>query len=159
MVGPKVSAAVPHSLGFEHVCAFLTSSFHTHARHFQGRFIKSVSKLREKLPCEPNMSQPKSALLRLPAELRHQVYLYILPDGIHIRLHGSELNLSPCLEQPQPRTSPHVGGYERKPDGYGDILWGRRLDSTWGPHWMCEEHVSTITDKFDLTLALVCKSM
>jgi hypothetical protein len=116
------------------------------------------------------MSQPQSALLRLPAELRHDIYSYLLPDGIHAHLRGGKLNLSPCLEHSYLRRNLYLDGDERDPAaqrgwtptrGYptDTPTHLRRLESTWGPHWMCEEQFSESKERFDMTLALVCKSM
>jgi hypothetical protein len=155
---------VPHSLRFGHICGtwvLLPPTFPYIRITLKVVLLDQLlPNLREKLnPSAPNTSQPTSALLRLPAELRHEIYSYILPDGIHARLRSDGKYFSPCLERSYPRPSSHVDGQERRFEKDDVSLWAHRLDSTWGPHWMCEEHLLTIPNKFDLTLALVCKSM
>jgi hypothetical protein len=161
VVGPKATRLCHIHSGSDTFAVFLPPTFtYTRITFKVASSDQLLLNLQEKLkPRAPNMSQPTSALLRLPAELRHETYSYILPDGIHVRLVRGEIYFSPCLERSHPRPSPHIDGQERRSDKDDVSRWARRLDSSWGPHWMCEEHAMTILNKFDLTLALVCKSM
>jgi len=36
-------------------------------------------------------------------------------------------------------------------------MWARRLESSWGPHWMCEEDLEK--NKFNVSLLLTCRRM
>lgn len=99
------------------------------------------------------MQHPNTPLLHLPLELRHEIYTYILPAQIHLRLENEHLRISPCLEPDRNKRSANspcdeltlVGydGYERgvRPSGVaGRVsgqIWARRLESGWGPHWGC----------------------
>ncbi|KAF2180468.1 hypothetical protein K469DRAFT_753425 [Zopfia rhizophila CBS 207.26] len=120
------------------------------------------------------MPQLESTLLLTPAEIRHGIYLYLLPDRIHVRLRGDKFCLSACLEpgrggdedgsKPFTYVSANtLDGHERKfsRNGFSDPVWARRLRSTWGPHWKCEENVldKYFESKFNATLLLVCKRM
>jgi hypothetical protein len=126
------------------------------------------------------LPQP-SALLQLPLELRHEVYSYILPAQIHIRLEDNRLTLSMCMQPDKDKYStasvqkfggvPH-DGYERKPydpsvfQHASRLVWARRLRSTWGPHWTCEERLTKEpkedgigNDLGPVGLLLVCRTM
>jgi hypothetical protein len=130
------------------------------------------------------MSHPQSAFLRLPAELRHEIYSYVLPNDIHMRLQGEKCFMAACIEYSSPwHNSKWADGYERERSDGSNLgyhvekaVFVRRLQSTWGPHWMCEENAfgwhpnvldvasedtSDVQAEYrpDLTLLLVCTSM
>jgi hypothetical protein len=96
------------------------------------------TKMREDTP-------PQSPLLALPLELRQAIYAHLLPHGIHLTLLNEQPHLSTCV-QPDPNHG--QWGQERcdaasimRPHSDPDPVWARRLQSTWGPHWECEEMV------------------
>ncbi|KAF1841197.1 uncharacterized protein K460DRAFT_410587 [Cucurbitaria berberidis CBS 394.84] len=119
--------------------------------------------------------QKNSALLRAPAELRHEIYSYLVPDHIHACVQGDKLHLSTCVvgrikEEDDSKgamlpSSNMLDGYERQPKvplhGDHDPVWAPRLRSTWGPHWICEENTldQHSEGKLDLALLLVCRDM
>lgn len=80
-----------------------------------------------------------SKLLLLPLELRLQIYHFILPRHLHVRLEASGLLLSECLELSRPRKDDNADDFEA--DGFGMSLdhptsvIGRATTRT---HWRCE---------------------
>jgi hypothetical protein len=162
------------------LCVFL--------HHFLGLeaispILREIDILRHPYSCFIKaMIQSQSALLRLPAELRHEIHSYLLPDEIHVRLRGDKCYLAACFEHTNPWRR-CASGHEREPWTKNNVdyretkaVYTRRLQSTWGPHWMCEESAlglhQNVRDaeseerpdvrpkcKSDFTLLLVCKSM
>jgi hypothetical protein len=43
------------------------------------------------------MLQQQSVLLHLPAELRHEIIQYLIPNGLHLRVRNQIFVLSPCV--------------------------------------------------------------
>lgn len=91
------------------------------------------------------MKNPPSHLLALPFEIRRAIYADVLhlpwPD-VHVTLHQGRIRVSQCL------------GTDVKPEDLGfnpyrehgthslqqiEAEWGRRLNSSWGNHCVCEE--------------------
>jgi hypothetical protein len=128
------------------------------------------------------MAQNRSMLLRIPLELRNEVYLYLLPHQLHAYLHNDRLRLSTCFEpdkdprssahphkvnlwqsgedpRPADAQSPHDGS-ERRPyeSANEELVYVRRLQSSWGPHWMCEERAGNGTGSTPVLL-LACRKM
>jgi hypothetical protein len=84
--------------------------------------------------------QLQSKLFNSPLEIRQQIYGYLLPRGAHLYLRQNTLCISKCFD----RSRDGNFGYERRvsrfpPELCSDEVWKRRLRSTWGPHWECEE--------------------
>ena len=117
------------------------------------------------------MLPSKSSLLSLPAELRNEIYLYLVPDRIHVRQEENIISLAACLtieldenyeENFHSPAANILGGSERRPSE-GDIerVFMRRLQSTWGPHWKCEEAALSRDDVHNsgTQLLFVCQSM
>ncbi|OIW26320.1 hypothetical protein CONLIGDRAFT_683309 [Coniochaeta ligniaria NRRL 30616] len=116
-------------------------------------------------------TQEQSQLFRLPLEVRYAIYGYLVPNAIHVFVRQGKLALSPCGEPEVSGDMRHLG-YERKPVEDQSIscarsredIWVRRLQSSWGPHWQCEEeaqgtaHEAT-RDETTTTLLLVCRRM
>jgi hypothetical protein len=112
------------------------------------------------------MSQLESTLLQLPLEISHEIYSYILPSQVHVCLRGNKLCLSKCLD-PTADFRDFYGHNRDYPlslvctprtirDFVSHVVRVRRIQSTWGPHWMCEEDMKT-TNTLDISLFLVCR--
>jgi hypothetical protein len=124
------------------------------------------------------MLEQRSALLHTPTELRHQIFQYLIPERLHLRLLPQGYVLSQCLgpcedgiwrdgkvraaEVLRQADSGFVG---RKPSTFSDTLsdpaWARRLQSSWGFHSRCEELVQSKSceEKPHTSSLLVCKKM
>jgi hypothetical protein len=93
----------------------------------------------------PNMdAQLGSRLLCAPLEIRRAIYAYLVPYGVHASMRGDNVFLSACI-QPHPNNS--LSGEERTIQrGWAmlcvDPRFSRRLRSSWGPHWECQEIAS-----------------
>lgn len=103
--------------------------------------------------------QPKSAsnhsrppFLTVPIEIRTAIYALVLggPEiwnrELHLSCHNNVFQLSPCLGMDENRMNSRTDSGEipddTYPHGYGEVrVAARRLRSTWGPHWRCEEHM------------------
>lgn len=109
-------------------------------------------------------SEEASGLLKLPAELRHLIFQYILPDNVHIWAKNDHLHLSKCVVNCEDSIPCNAQvGLERAPDSLDDRdpVWIRRLQSAWGTHWECEERVLRKTTEVLAvdTLLRVCRRM
>ncbi|KAK8070730.1 hypothetical protein PG997_010933 [Apiospora hydei] len=85
--------------------------------------------------------QSASTLFLIPIEIRRDIYANLLGNGhIHITLLSSKagFRLTRCSDPDL--GAEHVGD-KRRPagDDPDNRIWARRLSSTWGPHWQCEE--------------------
>ncbi|KAK4113247.1 hypothetical protein N656DRAFT_778773 [Canariomyces notabilis] len=91
--------------------------------------------------------QHASSFFAIPIELRRAVYAHLLSTaGQHIQyITGDDgihhFRLTPCIVSAK-WDEEELDGTERNPDKLYWV-WGpiykRRLSSSWGPHWMCEE--------------------
>jgi hypothetical protein len=115
------------------------------------------------------MYQLQSRFLKVPLEIRHEIYSYVLPAQFHLYLQDDKLWLSACLEPDKNKSSSNsfqepesypYDGEERSSVRFGgpDDIWARRLASSWGPHWMCEENIQT-GNISAMSLLLLCKRM
>ncbi|KAH7333209.1 hypothetical protein BKA65DRAFT_538906 [Rhexocercosporidium sp. MPI-PUGE-AT-0058] len=107
-------------------------------------------------------SQPNSPLLCAPLEVRRAIYAHF-DSQLHMFLLQGAVRLSPCL-QPNLGDNNHAGHERRYPEeGAAEVVWARRLDSSWGPHWECEELAFATDDKPQnnpiYKLLFVCKRM
>lgn len=97
-------------------------------------------------------SQYVSSFFTIPIELRRAVYAYLFdPAGHHIQyVVGGDgvrhFRLTTCTaptKSGEEERGHERYGRERNPDGQlfypGGPIYKRRLLSSWGPHWMCEE--------------------
>lgn len=110
-------------------------------------------------------AQLDSRFMSAPAEIRRAIYQRLVTQSsIHIFLSPQgRLQVSSCLEPP---TSPPLGGFfqsaaDRRPKnaGQNDPTWARRLMSSWGPHWKCEEASLTHDLDYISNFLSVCKKM
>ncbi|KAF2826981.1 hypothetical protein CC86DRAFT_466738 [Ophiobolus disseminans] len=96
--------------------------------------------------------QPQSPLLTTPYDIRLSILSLILPTNIHLHQHSKHLSFSVCTGHTSADTSSpgkeRLWGltYLHPGDSDADLQarmrrYGRRLQSTWGPHWRCEEDV------------------
>ena len=108
--------------------------------------------------------QTQSPFFRLPRELRTPVYEAIRGTVQHVvRDAQGEYRFPLCITDhkgpdarqiPPPGFTPPISTFE-------DPVWSRRLASSWGNHWQCEE-ASRQGDAFPLALLallLTCKRM
>jgi hypothetical protein len=112
-------------------------------------------------------SQHESKLLSMPVEIRQAIYAQTFHGQTHAFLSQGRIHLSVCL-QPNLGDDRH-DGRERVTTTHwrqDDPGWARRLRSTWGVHWECEE--AAYTERADLherrryhtyDLFFVCKKM
>ncbi|KAH7067752.1 hypothetical protein FB567DRAFT_541629 [Paraphoma chrysanthemicola] len=116
-------------------------------------------------PCADTASQMQCTLFKLPLELRHAIYAYLVPYGIHINIRQGVFYLSICV-QPRPHASYYGAERERSKYSHGpDPIYPRRLRSSWGPHWKCEEialrtnHTVEALRESSMDFMLACKMM
>ncbi|KAF2726537.1 hypothetical protein EJ04DRAFT_582604 [Polyplosphaeria fusca] len=107
-------------------------------------------------------TQRQSRLLSLPAELQQAIYVLCIPDRIHICLQQGKLQWFTCALAVSDEE--YLDGSERNPGegAQSEPLWARRLASSWGSHWNCEEIAYTRPHGGGdplLSLLLVCKEM
>ncbi|KAK6840067.1 hypothetical protein PG987_005933 [Apiospora arundinis] len=85
-------------------------------------------------------SRSTSCLFRVPIEIRRAIYADLVDiAGVHISLSSQGgVRLTRCLG---PDLGAENSGDERRPRGNDpdDRIWARRVASTWGLHWECEE--------------------
>ncbi|EAT76782.1 hypothetical protein SNOG_15944 [Parastagonospora nodorum SN15] len=108
---------------------------------------------------------------KITETLRHQLHniTIVVPHQIHVRLVGNVFHVSTCSKPYKDKWSSCLttnrdikayAGYERGSCVLGGLqwvpraTWARHLDSSWGPHWMCEEDLEN--KKFDVSLLLSC---
>ncbi|OAL44288.1 hypothetical protein IQ07DRAFT_592364 [Pyrenochaeta sp. DS3sAY3a] len=113
-------------------------------------------------------SRSSNRLLSLPSELRRNIYQYTFPDQVHLRCQDGITRISRCVQPYEDRHSPrnwNHGGWERKSHTEiscrRDPILGRRVQSTWGPHWKCEEHAHIEDEEMTQVTSLLrsCKDM
>ncbi|KAH7253435.1 hypothetical protein B0J15DRAFT_560777 [Fusarium solani] len=112
---------------------------------------------------EPQSGAIRSRLLLAPAEIRHIIYEHLLPHGIHVFRQGAGLCCSACVGA----SGDDEDGSERQTtgDSMSDTVWARRLASSWGPHWLCEELALSMdkaqrpVSRVDLAIAFTCKQL
>ena len=105
-----------------------------------------------------------SRLFLAPYDIRRAIYVHLITNQIHVFLRQGKIHLSVCVE-PSPAGDHY--GFERRTSGdwSSDTIWARRLRSSWGPHWKCEEVASRINDNYEaayginVVVLLVCKRM
>lgn len=108
-------------------------------------------------------SQQQPRLLEVPYDVRRQIYDYIVPSSVHIWCVGGVIRLFSCV--PHPAADPKDPGKECKeglPLGEDEWnnshteIWAARLQSSWGPHWKCEEKASELAQGSD-TIAMLLR--
>jgi hypothetical protein len=122
------------------------------------------------------MYQLDSKLLRMPLEIRQAIVQYVLPAQLHINLDVNKISMSVCLapENDERSTCCTYITHRNKFDGYERVshrcenadernakineIWARRLRSTWGPHWRCEQSTEN-GYTLDLSMFMVCKKL
>ena len=100
-------------------------------------------------------TQEQSPLLSLPLEVRQAIFAYVIPSAIHVFLQQGKLAVSACVK---PEIASELAGWERRPwgDEYSETLFGHRLQSSWGPHWQCEEAAGSVGG---MGVFFVCKKL
>jgi hypothetical protein len=110
------------------------------------------------------MSQVESTLLQTPLEIRQEIYSYVLPSQVHVCLRNGKFTWSRCQNPGADYRDfyGHNRNYDRDfvsgpLQGYvPKVVRVRRIQSTWGPHWMCEEDLET-KNTLDISVFLVCR--
>jgi hypothetical protein len=109
--------------------------------------------------------QLQSALLRAPLEIRREIYGHLITPP-HLSVRDGKLQRVPCVGSLE-IWQDHNNGWERRPANDHDeglATWGRRLASSWVPHWRCQEladgtREDDVKDVWNgqVALSLVCK--
>ncbi|KAF2265278.1 hypothetical protein CC78DRAFT_205757 [Lojkania enalia] len=106
----------------------------------------------------------------LPAELRRAIYTYFIPDQIHLSIREKKFRVSTCVQHDKDGGPDCTDRRSNKIDlitnPMSDPICGRRLRSSWGPHWRCEESAMQMREDHEIgynitmmALFLVCKRM
>ncbi|RYP70894.1 hypothetical protein DL771_005144 [Monosporascus sp. 5C6A] len=92
--------------------------------------------------------QSQSRFFSMPIEIRQAIYAHIIPDSVHLFLQQDKVAVSACIE---PCPERDLSGLDRRSTGdwRTDAIMARRLRSSWGPHWKCEEVALGIGDSYD----------
>lgn len=108
--------------------------------------------------------QVKSHLLLAPLEIRQAIYALLVEDGVHLFLRQGQVSLSPCVGAIL--DTRHSAERATTGDEDSDTVWARRLDSSWGTHWKCQEaalateqHPCNEATRALKTNLLICKRM
>lgn len=119
-------------------------------------------------------AQDESPLFSVAAEIRRSIYNYLIPEQVHLFTYRDNVKLSRCVQQEgdeDPDCIPRnpLAHVSRKITDPPDPLYVRRLQSSWGEHWRCDEaallrgennNETSERDWFDrLALFGVCKRM
>jgi hypothetical protein len=82
--------------------------------------------------------QLESKLWQMPVEIRHAIYSNIATNEVHVFIRKGQLCLSKCIMEEH---IDGIGGYSFKDPIFKpfDPISARRLSSSWGTHWKCEE--------------------
>ena len=114
--------------------------------------------------------QLESKLFNSPTAVRRAIYAHLVPEQLHINVDKGKFRLSKCVQQDG---DDHPDCDKRRSHGHAntgcliDVDFLPRLQSSWGPHWRCEELVSQDREKHGETgrgvpvmaLFLTCKRM
>jgi hypothetical protein len=101
--------------------------------------------------------QQQPMLLKIPYDIRRMIYDYIVPSSVHISTTRGVTRLFSCV--PTPAADPTDPGKECQEglpveentwDESHTKKWSARLQSTWGPHWKCEEKANELVDDSDI---------
>ncbi|KAF2731012.1 hypothetical protein EJ04DRAFT_514854 [Polyplosphaeria fusca] len=111
-------------------------------------------------------TQRQSRLLQLPAELQQAIFIDCIPNRIHICLQQDKLRCFTCVLSAT-GDGENLDDSKREPGSgaHSNALWARRLASSWGSHWRCEEMAYTrprerpMIQNTPMSLLLVCKEM
>jgi hypothetical protein len=117
-------------------------------------------------------SQLNCHLLQAPYDIRREILNYLIPSSVHVLHTCGRLELSECIGCPK---VPRYGVFHDRQQGLlnddpnRQERLARRLMSSWGPHWRCEETMQHTRDMsnddidgcFDTTNALMrtCKKL
>jgi hypothetical protein len=105
-----------------------------------------------------------------PAEIRYAIYAYLIPDRIHLSFREKRFRLSLCIQRDQDGAPNCINRQSNAAnlvgDGEKDSIYARRLRSSWGSHWRCEEIAIQMEEECEMNwdntakaLLLVCKRM
>ena len=91
--------------------------------------------------------QINSKFIQAPYDIRREIFHHLTPEGLHVIQHEGKLDLSECFGcPPADAIFPDQERLEGLPVGdknkhVRDKQHARRLTSSWGRHWRCEELV------------------
>lgn len=116
--------------------------------------------------------QPRNEFFTLPTELRHAIYRFLIPDKVHLSINSSSIQLSPCIQCDGDHEATGFCRTQSRHHLLNDRMHTkecalvRRLQSSWGWHWRCEEQAQGMQvntgenlDDSLMTLLLACKVM
>lgn len=81
----------------------------------------------------PISEAPKSPLFDLPLEIRHHIYRTLWGTATHLFFIDGDSQIMEC------QGADDSSRYPADEPEYKNPRWIRRVDSTWGCHWRCEE--------------------
>jgi hypothetical protein len=89
--------------------------------------------------------QLNSELVQLPYDIRREIISYVVPRSVHFFQHEARLKTSYCIATIVEQDGEYEVGYGKRLERSNKFIqekenvWGRRLVSSWGVHWECEE--------------------
>jgi hypothetical protein len=117
------------------------------------------------------MLQQRTPLFKTPLEIRLDIYALLIPHEIHIRFSKNKLQVSPCLATHLYNSDRVIecwafdtGKFRVESSGEEvdrEEVRARRLRSSWGPHFRCEERANDVFLNQDCldSLLQVCRQM
>lgn len=87
-------------------------------------------------------SAPDIPLSNAPLEIRWKIYEELFGRATHLFLHDDKLHVLPCqgtddVSHRVPRDDANMSDIDDPI--WTDTFWIRRVESSWGCHWQCEE--------------------
>jgi hypothetical protein len=94
--------------------------------------------------------------LKIPYDVRRQIYDHIVPSSVHMWTTGGVTRLFSCVTPPaaahgdlDKECQEGLSFEEAERDESHTKTWAARLQSAWGPHWKCEEKANELVDNRD----------
>ncbi|KAH8205532.1 hypothetical protein TruAng_000238 [Truncatella angustata] len=85
-------------------------------------------------------AQAQSTLFLLPNETRREIYRQFFHHDVHVYLHQDHIRLSLCVQERlrNRELESYISQYANRSKA-DTAMWTRRIASSWGEHWKCEE--------------------